>query len=306
MPILVVQMGHCYRKSGATGTTGEQDYATRVATACRNLLHGRGGWTVRTILADDALSLYRGDAFAAIHCDGSTSAAARGASIGYRNAEGQAFGQAWKRAYDARGWDGFRPDNYTAALSGYYGTGNAVNQGNKRAVILECGFRTNDADRALLDGPGGPERVALSIGDALGIPVAPPEGNDVELTDEVVWWNGKKVTVKDILATLYIAGSGLLGNAAFPDEAPVQLPPLVGIRNTVDSLTDDESKVLAAVNGSRGEVLTGLAGVLAALDTVDGTPSDEQVALLGAQLSAILPPAIATQLGQRLITPVED
>lgn len=288
MPTLVVQLGHCYRTTGATGTTGEQQYAARVGDACRALLHGRGGWSVRVILADDPSSLYAGDAFFAIHCDGSTSAAARGASVGYRTPEGQAAAQAWKRAYAARGWSGFRPDNYTTALAQYYGTGTAVSRGNRRAVILECGFRTNPEDRAALDGPGGPERVALSIGDALGIPVASPEVPDMELTDEVVWWNGKKVMVKDVFAAMYIASSGLLGNAAFPGEGAVQLPPLVGIKASVDGLTDDESKVLAAINLQRGEVLNKLADVMTAVQSVDGKPSDEQMAELGEYLNDVV------------------
>jgi hypothetical protein len=184
MPVLVVQRGHCYRTTGATGTTGEQQYASAVANACANLLHGRNGWTVRSILADDPTSRYAGDAFVAIHCDGSTSASARGASIGYRNAAGQKFGQAWKRAYAARGWTGgFRPDNYTEALRLYYGTGNAISQGNSQAFIAECGFLTNAQDKALLTGPGGPTRVALAIGDALGITV--PEEDDMQPTDTV-------------------------------------------------------------------------------------------------------------------------
>jgi hypothetical protein len=208
MPTLVVQLGHCYRRTGATGTTGEQEYATKVGNACRALLHGRGGWSVRVILADDPASSYVGDAFFAIHCDGSTSPAARGASVGYRTPEGQAAAQAWKRAYAARGWPGFRPDNYTAALQGYYGTGTAVARGNRKAVILECGFRTNSEDRALLDGPGGPERVALSIGDALGIPVTPPE-DDMELTDDLkpFFWDGRpdyaRLRLGDALATMF-------------------------------------------------------------------------------------------------------
>jgi len=169
MPVLVVQLGHCHRTSGATGTTGEQAYATRVGNACTRLLHGKGGWSVRLILADAPDSQYRGDAFVAVHCDGSISSSARGASVGYRNSAGQQLGQAWKRAYEARGWTGFRQDNYTSGLGGYYGTGIALKQGNTRAVVLECGFRTNSEDLAALDGPGGPERVALAIGDALGI-----------------------------------------------------------------------------------------------------------------------------------------
>jgi hypothetical protein len=173
MPILVVQRGHCHRKTGATGTTGEQAYATAVAKACQNLLHGRGGWQVQVILADEPLAAYQGDAFVAIHCDGSTSASARGASVGYRTPEGQRLAKAWKRAYAARGWSsGFRADNYTDPLAGYYGTRNAVAVGNRRAFIAECGFRTNAKDRAALDAPGGPSRVALAIGDALGIPHA--------------------------------------------------------------------------------------------------------------------------------------
>lgn len=169
MPELIVQMGHCYRTTGATGTDGEQNYATKVADACQRLLHGKGGWVVNPTLADE--NDYRGDAFVAIHCDGSVSQSARGASIGYRTPEGQAFGQAWKRAYAARGWPGgFRPDNYTAALQGYYGVRNAVSAGTRRAFIAECGFLTNQQDRTALTTGLGVERVALAIGDALGIP----------------------------------------------------------------------------------------------------------------------------------------
>lgn len=170
MPVLVVQQGHCFRKKGRTGTAGEQDYAVRVADACVRLLTGHAGWEVNKTLADE--NDYRGDAFVAIHCDGSKHADARGASVGYRSPEGQAFAHAWKRAYAARGWSGkFRLDNYTEALAGYYGVRNAISAGNRRAFAAECGFRTNVADRALLDGPGGAERVALAIGDALGIPL---------------------------------------------------------------------------------------------------------------------------------------
>jgi hypothetical protein len=170
MPVLVVQQGHCFRTTGATGTVGEQEYAVKVAGACVRLLGGKAGWVVRKILADEGD--YRGDAFVAIHCDGSVDPAAQGASVGYRTPEGQAFAQAWKRAYQARGWTrGFRADNHTEALAQYYGVRNAVGKGNRRAFIAECGFRTNRDDRALLDEPGGPERVALAIGEALGIPV---------------------------------------------------------------------------------------------------------------------------------------
>lgn len=169
MPTLVIQMGHCYRTTGATGTSGEQQFATRVGTAALGLLGGKG-WDIRTILADAPMSDYRGDAFFAVHCDGSTSAAAHGASGGHQGADGAALLSAWKRAYHEFGWkNGFRPDNYTAALAGYYGVRNARAQGNTRACIVECGFLTNAEDRLLLLGPGGVERVVLAMGRALGI-----------------------------------------------------------------------------------------------------------------------------------------
>lgn len=188
MPVLIIQQGHCYRRTGATGTEGEQAYATEVANACIRLLGGVGGWRVNPTLADE--NDYRGDAFVAVHCDGSTNPAARGASVGYRTPDGQALGQAWKRAYAARGWPGpFRPDNYTDALSGYYGVRNAVSAGTRRAVIIECGFMTSPLDRAALLGPGV-DRVALAIGDALGItrpaPPAPIERNDEDMTLRLV------------------------------------------------------------------------------------------------------------------------
>jgi N-acetylmuramoyl-L-alanine amidase-like protein len=187
MPTLIVQKGHCNRRAGATGTTGEQAYVTRVADACHRLLDGLDGWVVRRTLAD--VNDYAGSAFVAVHCDGSTNANARGASVGYRTPEGQTFGQAWKLAYARRGWTGFRPDNYTTALADYYGTRKAVNAGTRRAIVIECGFRTSPTDRALLDGPGGPERVALAIGDALGI-TGEDEDMAVEDVERMVWKGG--------------------------------------------------------------------------------------------------------------------
>lgn len=176
-------MGHCFRRKGATGTAGEQVYVTKVADACARLLRSPG-WQVRTILADEFVSRYKGDAFVAIHCDGSTSKSARGASAGYITPEGQAFARAWKRAYEERGWQGFRPDNYTDGLRNYYGTRVAVNTGNRRAIIIECGFLTNDTDREVLNAVGGPDRVALAIGDALGI-VPPPAPAPAPVPQEV-------------------------------------------------------------------------------------------------------------------------
>jgi hypothetical protein len=197
MPVLVVQMGHNGRPPApwSVGTAGEQDFTRNAAAACARLLHGRGGWTVRTIIADPEYPVwgqiggnpayYRGDAFVALHCDGSSNPDRDGASFGYRTPEGNALAQAIRAAYRARGWpDNFEPDNYTDNLAGYYGTGLAVGQGNRRAVIFECGFLTNAADRARLLGPDGYDRVALAIGDALGIPTDHQE-DDVSWADDL-------------------------------------------------------------------------------------------------------------------------
>lgn len=171
--ILVVQMGHCFRTSGATGTPGEQAFVKMVADACAEELERPGAserepWHLRVIKADEPLEKYAGDAFVAFHCDGSTNPNARGASVGYRNAAGRSLAQAWKRAYDQHGWSGgFRQDNYTENLQEYYGTRKAVETGNQRAFIAECGFLTNRDDKALLTGPGGVDRVVRALLDAL-------------------------------------------------------------------------------------------------------------------------------------------
>ncbi|NYV72853.1 N-acetylmuramoyl-L-alanine amidase [Streptomyces sp. UH6] len=173
--VLVVQMGHCFRTSGATGTPGEQVFAKAVADACAAELAkpgppGRELWHLRVIKADEPVEQYAGDAFVAFHCDGSLHQSARGASVGYRDAAGQSLAQAWKHAYEQRGWSGgFRDDNYTENLKKYYGTRKADEAGNRRAFIAECGFLTNQHDKALLTGPGGVDRVVHALFDALGV-----------------------------------------------------------------------------------------------------------------------------------------
>lgn len=160
-------MGHSGRTSGATGAPGEMAFTEAVGAACRSLLDGRGGWSVRTIAADVSSSAYRGDAFVAVHADGSTNPSVRGASLGYQNAAGAALAQRWRHAYAARGFTGpWNGDNYTVNLAQYYGVRIALGVGTARAFIAECGTITNAADRALMT----PERVALSIGDAVGVP----------------------------------------------------------------------------------------------------------------------------------------
>jgi hypothetical protein len=154
MPTLVVQRGHVPRRTGATGGPYEQEVAISVAGLVAAMMPD--GWTTRIIDADEPTSRYAGDAFVSLHCDASSNTGVRGASVGWRTTEGRALGAAWKAAYKKAGWPGsFRADNYTAALSGYYGTGKAVSAGNRRAVIVEQGFTTNPIERAWLRSPAG-------------------------------------------------------------------------------------------------------------------------------------------------------
>lgn len=171
MPTLVVQMGHAGRTTGATGAPGEQAFTQAVGASCARLLDGRGGWRVRLIVADPGLDSYRGDAFVAVHADGNNNPAVRGASVGYQNDPGAGLAHAWHDAYVRRGFTGpWHRDNYTDNLHYYYGVTNAIKVGNRRACIVEAGTITNADDRALML----PDRVALAIGDAVGIPHGVP------------------------------------------------------------------------------------------------------------------------------------
>lgn len=143
-----LQRGHAFRRRGSTGTSGqgttEQRIVDQIAQRAAGLLRGQGH-TVTVALADERLrSGY--DVFIALHCDGSVSQSASGASVGYRTAAGRAAGRAFKAEYIKAGWPyGFRDDNYTSALARYYGTGWAQSAGIRHAFILEFGFLTNSA-----------------------------------------------------------------------------------------------------------------------------------------------------------------
>jgi peptidoglycan hydrolase-like protein with peptidoglycan-binding domain len=176
--LVVIQRGHYPRTKGPTGTAGrdsdptEQEFAVAAASATARSLQA-AGFAVRTINADVPVAQYGGWAFVAIHCDGSVHASARGASVGYQTSEGASLGASWKAAYYKAGWRGFRSDNYTAALRGYYGVRHAVAMGNRRAIIVESGFLTNVEDERTLQARGA-GMVAQAIVAALGGPPAAP------------------------------------------------------------------------------------------------------------------------------------
>src|SRR5690606_23568456 len=167
MALVVVQRGHVGRTSGATGAPGEQQFAREAAERVAHHVNAVGH-VVRIIDADEPAVRYRGDAFVAIPYDLASNPSARGASVGYQTPEGKSFAAAWKRHYAANGWSGgFRPDNYTHNLAGYYGVRRAVSVRNRRAFILEAGFHSNPGDAALLRSPAGPDRVGIAVAAAV-------------------------------------------------------------------------------------------------------------------------------------------
>lgn len=236
--VLVVQMGHVGRPRFAgdrasVGTAGEQDFTKRAAASCQRLL-SRNGWTVRVINADPGYpnpttlggnpEYYRGDAFVAIHCDGSENTARDGASFGYRDG-GRGFAQDIKGAYLLRtgreaAW--LEPDNYTTNLSQYYGTGLATSVGNTRAVIMECGFLTNPVDRDMLLAPTGPDNVAYAIGDALGITHYTQEDDVDPNVNAFLYGGGPDTNIKPDAAGNPIYPAGVDRNSVFGRLVDVQ------------------------------------------------------------------------------------
>jgi hypothetical protein len=178
MATVCIQMGHVARASGKTGTSGEQDFARLAAAHAAGRLGEWYGHQVRVIGADDPVP--KTDFFFSIHCDGSTSRSARGASIGYQDARGETLGGQFKQAYARLGWPTFRADNYTEALRGYYGVARARKAGTRYATIIEAGFLTSPEDRALLVTPdeSGAARVAQAICDAVGAVMGHPRQPD--------------------------------------------------------------------------------------------------------------------------------
>lgn len=237
MPTLVVQMGHAGRTRGATGTAGEQEFTQRVGAACVRLLDGRGGWKVRLIQADTGT--YTGDAFVAVHADGSTNITLGGASVGYQNQAGQAAAQAWKRAYEARGWPGgFHPDNYTTNLAQYYGVRSAVAAGNKAAIIVEAGYLTNPANRTWITSDAGVDRVALAIGDAFGIQLDHTPAIEQEEPMSVVFAHGDN---RDPMPNSKYAWGDVVFKIEFAHPYPV-----VAVRTRIDTAQEPGYKAWIA------------------------------------------------------------
>jgi N-acetylmuramoyl-L-alanine amidase len=172
MASVYLQMGHCFRTSGSTGTSGEQAFNKAVAVRAARLLRDRGH---KVFVREADVGNFKTDVFAAFHADGSLSSDAQGASVGHQDADGRRFGGAWKRAYQRLGWEGgFRFDNHTEALAEYYGVRDALAAGTRFALAIEAGFLTSPIDGAELRSERGKTRVAQALTRAVGHMVGHP------------------------------------------------------------------------------------------------------------------------------------
>lgn len=167
MAVIALQRGHCFRKTGATGTYKEQEFAAGVGAITADLLRQRGHH-VYLLTADEPVP--GADVFVALHTDGATNPARRGASVGYPSAEGGRLARAWKAAHQLHGYPGgFLPDNYTDALRGYYGFGRSS---ARWEFLAEHGTTTNPDDVAWLF--ANIARCAQAHVDAIGAVVGHP------------------------------------------------------------------------------------------------------------------------------------
>lgn len=306
MPTLVVQMGHTGRPphSGSVGTAGEQDFSRAVGAACQRLLN-RNGWAVRTIIADPTVGEYRGDAFVAIHADGSTNPDVRGGSVGYQTPEGGEFAHAWQAAYVRLGWaGGWQRDNYTTNLAQYYGVRAAVGAGNRKAFIAECGHLTSPMDRELMLGPGGYDRVALAIGAALGIitieenpmPFDASQINELNLRS-YSWRDTNSRNHIDWQTWYYSEWSNMRATQTAQSTALAQLLALHGGGGeAADSITEaiaavGDKAAAAAHEGAKAAVTEGLAAQLEQLQELLESDNADQAHAVVVELRNALPSA---------------
>lgn len=194
MADVVIQAGHCHRKTGATGTRREQEFAWAVGTRLVQRLAALGH-KATLIGADSAVP--RSDVFVALHTDGSTNPSRRGASVGYPDSDGARLAAAWKRAHQRHGFPGgFLNDNYTAALRGYYGFGRSS---APIRFLAEHGTTTNRDDERWLF--ANLDRCVAAHVDAIGevvghprpapAPLPVPEGPMYQLLETVDTKPGK-------------------------------------------------------------------------------------------------------------------
>lgn len=152
---LLIQAGHVApREPGfesGTGTSGEQELVHPIEHKLLTLLDQDGRFDV-THSHGDVPDDWKGDLFLALHADGSGDPKASGFSFGYPPgcSECKRLADIMAAEYGKiSGAPKRRRDNYTKALSGYYGWRRTDAPAK---LLVEHGFLTNPGERAWLIG----------------------------------------------------------------------------------------------------------------------------------------------------------
>ena len=155
MKRILLQAGHVAPRepafAGGTGTSGEQALVAAIQSKLGKLLAADGRFAV-TFCGGDIPDGWKGDLFLALHGDGALSQQASGFCFGFppgcseckRLADTLAVWYAQIPGAPPR-----RRDNYTRALSGYYGWRRTDAPAK---LLVEHGFLTNPGERAWLTG----------------------------------------------------------------------------------------------------------------------------------------------------------
>lgn len=155
MKRILIQAGHVApREPGfesGTGAPGEQALARAIQVGLSKMLAEDGRFLV-TRSAGDVPNGWKGDMFIALHADGSSNPKASGFSFGYPLgcSECELLADTVAARYmRIPGVPKRRGDNYTRALSGYYGW-SRTNAPAK--LLIEHGFLTNPGEREWITG----------------------------------------------------------------------------------------------------------------------------------------------------------
>ncbi len=145
---VIVQMGHVGRKSGYTGTAGEQDFTKTLGGIIKDKADKIVNLKLKLMGADNWYKPEPNKAkiFIALHADGSNNQSAQGFSVGYPIGSNQEYADTLADNYDELTNFPQRPDNYTKNMSHYYAWRNDHVIADYY-VLIEHGFLTNAVER---------------------------------------------------------------------------------------------------------------------------------------------------------------
>lgn len=148
---VIVHMGHVGRKSGFTGTTGEQAFNQTLGDLIKDKAKRVLNLKLKLMGADNWYTPEPNKAkiFIALHADGSTNQTAKGFSVGYPPASDNAYSELFVENYSELVTFPQRPDNYTKNMSHYYAWRNDHIVADYY-MLIEHGFLTNVGEREWL------------------------------------------------------------------------------------------------------------------------------------------------------------